>query len=287
MTFQGGLPPTKLQFQLQKRSPLGNSSNYVIVRLYYPLPNMIRTLYKGQIVDPILLTDYNNTTPGLSKSYNLTQCGSNAYFYNNYTISLVITEEIDCLVTIELADTIQLTTHFAMNISDFFNSNSSVTNFINNLCALLNIRDTSRVKVVGVYSGSTIVSTAITEPITPNSTDPALPSLNQTLNALISNGTYATNMSGITGFGNVIGTTSVYHLVAPPPDTTTNGTTNNSNGSQDTGIYSSSSKVGLIVGVVMAGVVLVVGAFFTFIYCIRRRSKIAEKMVSNEEDDFH
>lgn len=44
-----------------------------------------------------------------------------------------------------------------------------------------------------------------------------------------------------------------------------------------------SSKVGLIIGVVMAGVVLLIGTFITFVYCIRRRSKIAEKMVSDDE----
>ena len=43
-----------------------------------------------------------------------------------------------------------------------------------------------------------------------------------------------------------------------------------------------SSNVGLIAGVVVAGVVLIFASFVTFIYCIRRRSKIAEQIIDNE-----
>jgi hypothetical protein len=93
-------PPTSLQVQLQKRTPLGNASNYVQVRIYYPLPNSIRIVYNNQIVTPILLTDINYTTPGLTKQVNVSQCGSNIYFYNNYTITFIVTEAIDCLVTV-------------------------------------------------------------------------------------------------------------------------------------------------------------------------------------------
>lgn len=152
-------PPSNLQLQLQKRQPLGESQNYVIVRIYYPLPNSIRVLYKGAIVDPILLTDFNNTSSGILKNLDTTTCGSNIYFYTNRTIAFVVTSAIDCLISVEITESVQLTTHFAADISTFFSSNSTITNFINNLCALLNIVDTSRVKVVGVFSGSVAVTT--------------------------------------------------------------------------------------------------------------------------------
>lgn len=132
-----------------------------MVRLHYPRPNSIRLSYKNAIVDPILLTDLSNTASGLKENINTSQCGSHAYFFTNYTITFVVTEAIDCLVTIELTESIQLTTHFSMDIADFFNSANPITNFINNLCALLNIVDTSRVKVVGVFSGSTTVHAAV------------------------------------------------------------------------------------------------------------------------------
>ena len=55
---------------------------------------------------------------------------------------------------VELVDTIQLTTRFAMDISDFYKDSSIGTRFIDRMCALLNISDVSRVKIVGVFSGS-------------------------------------------------------------------------------------------------------------------------------------
>lgn len=48
-----------------------------------------------------------------------------------------------------------------MNISDFF-SNNAQTLLINRMCALLQINDTSRVKIVGVYNGSVQVVIIIT-----------------------------------------------------------------------------------------------------------------------------
>ena len=90
MSFESN-PPAKLQVQIQRRNPLGNNSNYIIASIYYPLPNMIRVMYKNTIVDPILLTNYNNTTPGFARSLNTSQCGSNMYNYINSTITFVVT----------------------------------------------------------------------------------------------------------------------------------------------------------------------------------------------------
>ena len=126
-------------------------------------------------------------------------------------------------MTVELTDTIQLTTHFAINASDFFLSNSSVTNFINNLCALLNIVDTSRVKVVGVHSGSTIVTSVITpstgstvtlaDGSVANNTDPSLSALASTISSYVGSGTYSQVMSNA-GLGAVLKTSSVYYPIS-------------------------------------------------------------------------
>jgi len=70
------------------------------------------------------------------------------------------------LVRVSLTNTIQLTARFDMPITDFF-KDDGVTRFINRMCALLKINDTSRVKVVGVYSGSTIVQTYIENAVVP------------------------------------------------------------------------------------------------------------------------
>jgi len=65
------MPPEKLQIQIQKRTPTGNSHNFIRVKLHYPKPNTIRLLDKnGAIIDPILLTDVNNTASGVLKDLN-------------------------------------------------------------------------------------------------------------------------------------------------------------------------------------------------------------------------
>lgn len=132
--------------------------------MHYPLPNMIQIKVNGIVKDPVLITD-----SGLKRPLDKKVCGDNAYFYTNYTTHFVVTEDHDCFVELSLTETVQLTTHFAMSVNDFFTGNT-MTNFISSLCALLGVTDTSRVKVVGVIDGSAIVTTTIT-PST-NTNDP-------------------------------------------------------------------------------------------------------------------
>jgi hypothetical protein len=75
-----------MQFQIERRNPLGDNSNYVVIKIYYPLPNMIRVQVNGAPMKPILQTD-----SGLSRTLNTSLCGDNVYFYTNYTIHFVVT----------------------------------------------------------------------------------------------------------------------------------------------------------------------------------------------------
>lgn len=258
MTF-ASMPPEKLQVQIQKRTPTGNNSNFIRVKLHYPKPNTIRLLLNGQIVDPILLTDVNNTASGVLKDLNNSECGSHYYFYTNYTTEFVVTEDANCLLTVELAESVQLTTHFSININDFFSSANAITNFINNLAALLQITDTSRIKVVGVHSGSTSIVAAVSASIT-NSADP-------TLQQVANNAQNSAVVAGLStiGLGNVIGFTAVYQ---PLTETTEEA---------------SEANIGLIAGVAVAGVLLVVGAIITLVCCMRRRAKVVEMTITNDE----
>lgn len=264
MTFLSE-PPQKLQVMIQRRTIPGSLS-YSTFRLHYPKPNSIRLKLGDSIVDPILLTDVNNTASAPKRPLNTSECGSHIYFYTNYTISFVVTEEPNCLVQIELTESVQLTTHFSMDINDFFNSNSAITNFINNLCALLNIVDTSRVKVVGVLSGSVQVIVSITPSSSPNSTEPTIPAISAGLTSSIASGGYSVAMGGI-GLGSVIGASSVYYTLG-----------------EETTESSSSTNVGLIAGVAVAGVVLLVGVVVTVVCCVRRRAKVVEEVMSHEDE---
>jgi hypothetical protein len=173
MTF-AAMPPEDMTFKIQKRLPQGNASDWVIVKLYYPKPNSIKVEVNGVVIKPISLLDSNGETP-----LNTSVCGSNKFFYKNYTIHFVVTGDPNCRVRVSLTNSIQLTARFAMSITDFYN-NDGQTQFINRMAALLQITDYSRIKIVGVYAGSVIINTFIDAPPVPaeNST-----SANQTSSA--------------------------------------------------------------------------------------------------------
>jgi len=109
---------------------------------------------------------------------------------------------------------VQLTTHFAGDVSSFFNSDSILTNFINNLCALLNIKDTSRVKVVGVFSGSITITTAISPP-TIGSNDTTTSTVAKTASQLSNNGGLS-SLSNV-GLGGLLKSSYIYN--DPPAGT--------------------------------------------------------------------
>lgn len=78
------------------------------------------------------------------------------YFHDNYTIHFVLNGSKNCGVYIQLSNSIKLNARFEMPIDEFYSKNGT-TLFIDRMAALLGIKDTSRIKIVGVYSGSVTV----------------------------------------------------------------------------------------------------------------------------------
>lgn len=74
----------------------------------------------------------------------------------------MVTGAKDCLVRVSLTNSIQLTARFEMDINDFY-SIGGETLFIDRMCAILDIEDTSRLKIVGIYQGSVEVKAYIEE----------------------------------------------------------------------------------------------------------------------------
>ena len=72
----------------------------------------------------------------------------------------------NCRVRISLTDSVQLTLHFAMKLADFYKKDGQ-TRLIDRVCALFNIKDQSRVKVVSIYTGSVLVTVMINAPVIP------------------------------------------------------------------------------------------------------------------------
>jgi len=83
-----------------------------------------------------------------------------------------VTGDKSCQVRVSLTNSIQLNARIDMDINAFFASDG-ITKFIDRMCAVLGITDTSRVKVVSVYSGSVDLTAFIDESVsttTDNST---------------------------------------------------------------------------------------------------------------------
>lgn len=144
------MPPLDMRLQLQKRTPQGVPTDWVAVKLYYPFPNSIRITVNEKVITPIVL---GVTTPPLNTS----QCGSNIFYYFNYTIHFVVTGDPNCMVRVALTNSIQLTAHFTIDINKFYSNNLS-TLLIDRMCALFRVVDTSQLKIVGIFAGSTIVT---------------------------------------------------------------------------------------------------------------------------------
>lgn len=159
MTFESE-PPSDMRLQFQRRTVNGDNSDYIIIKLHYPRPNSIRVQNRGTVIKPISLLD-NGGEMGL----NISQCGSNKFFYQNYTVHFVLTGDKNCQARVSLTNSIQLTARFNMDINDFF-SNDGQTKFIDRMCAVLQITDTSRLKIVGIYNGSVTINAFIDQPLT-------------------------------------------------------------------------------------------------------------------------
>jgi hypothetical protein len=151
-------PPSDMRFQIQQRTLTGNSSDWLAIRIYYPVANAITVMIGRTPVDSILATSNEDVT---NRS---TICGANKYFYRNGTVAFIVTGALGCQVRVTLSSNVQITARLMVSMDSFFN-NGGVATFIDKMCAFLNIT-TDRLKVVGVYEGSAIVDSYITPAVT-------------------------------------------------------------------------------------------------------------------------
>ena len=104
-------PPHDMVLQVQRRTPTA-TTDYIVIKLKYPRPNSIRIQAGGQTVKPISLLDN-----GAEASIDNTICGSNKFFYENYTIHFNLLDDPNCLVRVSLTNSIQLTARFDMPVN--------------------------------------------------------------------------------------------------------------------------------------------------------------------------
>ena len=142
-------PPSDMRFQIQKRHQRGDNTEWLSISIYYPIANFIAVSVNKQTIQPILASS-NETLENRSDI-----CGANKFFYENGTISFIVTGALDCQVRLSVTNNIQVSARIQTTVQEFFNK-GGVTKFVDRMCAFLNIT-TDRLKVVGVFSGSVVV----------------------------------------------------------------------------------------------------------------------------------
>jgi len=154
-----------------------------------------------------------------------------------------------------------------MDINDYYKDSSIGTNFIDRLSALLQIKDVSRVKIVGVRTGSLIIVSQITPPADGSAN---MATENTNLRKAISSGQFVQTMSSI---GKVTTVSSTYSVVTP-----TNDSSDSSN-SASGGIMS----MGVIVGIV-GGVIVLITIVVGFVLVVRKKQLTANIATSTGDE---
>lgn len=117
-------PPADSRFQIQERvAPSGNPNDWVIIRIYYPLPNSIEVMKKDasgsdQLVKPYPL---NEGVP-VNLMDHVDKCGANTFHFQNGTIEFVVNGKDNCQVRVRLSSYIKLSVRIDIPIDDFYSN---------------------------------------------------------------------------------------------------------------------------------------------------------------------
>jgi hypothetical protein len=53
------MPPIDMRYRIQRRVPQGKDSDWLVIKMYYPMPNSIAVSVNGRAIKPISLLDNN------------------------------------------------------------------------------------------------------------------------------------------------------------------------------------------------------------------------------------
>ena len=147
-------PPSDAVYQIQKRQlPTGNASDWVIIRIYYPVPNVVIVKVKNTTGSNILVPGFqkiNGVYADLTKYTGV--CGANFYDFDKNVINFVVNGKNNCQVRLILSSYVQLTVRFLVEMATFY-SNNGATSMLTNIIAFLKL-DPSQIKVVSINSAS-------------------------------------------------------------------------------------------------------------------------------------
>lgn len=147
-------PPSDAIYQIQKRQlPTGNASDWVVIRIYYPVPNVVTVKVTNTTRANILVPGFqkiNGVYPDLTT--HTTTCGANFYDFDKNVIHFVVNGRNNCQVRLILSSYVQLTVRFLVEMATFY-SNNGPTSMLTNIIAFLKI-DPSQIKVVAINAAA-------------------------------------------------------------------------------------------------------------------------------------
>ena len=147
-----GTIPNGLKWQLQGAS----GSESVVVEYGYTNPQSVRvTNLLGDIIKPKFIQSASET----NQLADTDPCGANIYEIQNRRISLKLTGDQNCVLAVNLVNSIQASVRYDISISEFFAQNGPAA-FIDKVAAILNINPAS-IRIVEIRSGSTIIEAFI------------------------------------------------------------------------------------------------------------------------------
>ncbi|EAR99597.2 IPT/TIG domain protein (macronuclear) [Tetrahymena thermophila SB210] len=140
-----GLNPYNIFHRIQQRTNdnAGEADKWVVFTYTYQIPmNIEVSIDGGKVVDPYLVSD----NVDLTKKADI--CGANIYDWQTRTVQFVINGRADCLVRVQVLDTVRIHVKVVLKVEEFF-SETNKASFISKVASFLGIADYSRIKVVG------------------------------------------------------------------------------------------------------------------------------------------
>ena len=247
LTFDGSLPPKMTYFLLGQN----DSSKHIKLRAYYQMPLSIHVYKQGERINQMLYSSIES----VKAAETLTKCGENIWKVHENILEVFIDGSSECRVRTETVNALWLSLRLKCSVAKFFSDQGPQT-FITQISAVLGIAP-HRVRVVGIYEGSTKVIAFLDQNVEETDEDKAkleLAELLQILQTKISNG------------GLDFGAEILEFLVKEAFVGTENQTPE-----EDANSDSENSKVVLIVGLCLVIFVLLTGVII-FIICRRKKS---------------
>lgn len=150
-------PPTDLLFSFSLPTEAGDNTQWIGIKMYYPVPNAIAVAHSnGSTTTTILASDSKNINDYV------TSCGANKYLYKDNIVHFIVTADASCSVRVTLTSSVQIKATLSINITDF-NSGNGLATFVEQMANYLAVAS-NRIRIVGVYEGSTIVDAVIVPP---------------------------------------------------------------------------------------------------------------------------